>query len=224
MKYCSIDIETSGLNSEKNCVLSIGAYIEDTETKLPRALLPSFNAIILQREICGSPVALTMNRGIIQLMGDYIESSKETKSLLTNGSGYMFLEESEVAEKFFYFLFEHGFGYNLYEGGMDRTVQTINGVTFPLIGTKCKPVLINVAGKNFGTFDKLFLEKLPRWQQLIRIKQRILDPGILFCDWLNDESLPSLTICKERCGIIGEVTHNADDDAWDVIQVLRTRY
>jgi hypothetical protein len=82
----------------------------------------------------------------------------------------------------------------------------------------------NVAGKNFGTFDKLFLQELPWWQKLIRTRQRVLDPAILMVDWKNDKSLPNLTTCKERADIQGIVTHNALEDAWDVIEVLRKFY
>ena len=87
-----------------------------------------------------------------------------------------------------------------------------------------KKVHITCAGKNFGTFDKLFLEKLPRWKQVFRIRQRILDPSVLFVDWKNDESLPSLTVCKDRAGLHGLVTHDALEDAWDVVEVLRKFY
>jgi hypothetical protein len=87
-----------------------------------------------------------------------------------------------------------------------------------------KPVTITVAGKNFASFDKLFLERLPRWKQAIRIKQRILDPAILYVDWKTDSDVPNLLKCKERAGINGTVTHNALEDAWDVIEVLRKKY
>jgi hypothetical protein len=43
-------------------------------------------------------------------------------------------------------------------------------------------------------------------------------------DWNNDKSLPNLTTCKERAGIEGVVTHDALEDAWDVIEVLRKFY
>jgi hypothetical protein len=85
-------------------------------------------------------------------------------------------------------------------------------------------VPINVAGKNFASFDKHFIERLPRWKQLIRIRQRIIDPAVIFTDWKNDDSLPSLNKCKERAKIQGEVTHDALEDAWDVIELLRTQY
>ena len=98
------------------------------------------------------------------------------------------------------------------------------GKSVPVLTSRIKPTHITVAGKNFATFDKHFLERLPRWKQVIRIKQRILDPAILYIDWKNDTSLPSLGQCKERAGIHGIVTHNALEDAWDVVELLRKKY
>jgi len=83
---------------------------------------------------------------------------------------------------------------------------------------------VNVAGKNFSQFDMKFLEKLPKFFDRLKFKQRIIDPAILFMDWKKDDCLPSLKECKERCNIDGEVTHNAVDDALDVIKILRTKY
>ena len=222
MRYISIDIETSGLDPEKNKVLSIGAIIEDTENPLPFADVPKFNAIVLQNEIVGSPRAITMNREIISLMGEYFESKDDGIKLLRTESGYQFFEQDEVVKAFFDFLFDNGFGYDIITSA--QQVRIVGGKTFPMIGSNTKPITINVAGKNFGTFDKLFLQQLPWWQKLIRVRQRILDPGILFVDWKNDESIPSLTTCKERAGVEGIVTHNALEDAWDVIELLRKRY
>jgi DNA polymerase III alpha subunit (gram-positive type) len=101
MKYVSIDIETSGLDPEKNCILSIGAIIEDTENKLPFEECPKFNAIILQREIVGSPRAITMNKDIINLIGDYLEGDDETKQNLQTHSDYLFLEKEEIIAEFY---------------------------------------------------------------------------------------------------------------------------
>jgi hypothetical protein len=215
MKYVSIDIETSGLDHQKHSVLSIGAIIEDTEKKLSFEECPKFNVIILQREIVGSPRALTMNKEVISMIGDYLEGTDEVRNALDNNSGYKFYEGEEVVKDFYLWLYKNGLGKEeLYEGG--RGGITIDG--------KTKPITLNVAGKNFGTFDKLFLQELPWWQKLIRTRQRVLDPAILCVDWKNDESLPSLTQCKEKMGIEGIVTHNALEDAWDVIEILRKFY
>jgi hypothetical protein len=214
MKYVSIDIETSGLDHEKNCILSIGAIIEDTEKKLSFDECPKFNAIILQREIVGSPRALTMNKNIISMIGTYLEGKDADRLILEKTSSYQFLEKEDVVKKFYEFLWVNGYGNDV----PNHLLVTSR------IDSNSKPITLNVAGKNFGTFDKLFLQQLPWWQKLIRTRQRVLDPAILCVDWKNDDSLPSLTTCKERTNIEGIVTHNALEDAWDVIEVLRKFY
>jgi hypothetical protein len=221
MVYCSIDIETSGLDHEKHKVLSIGAIIEDTETKLPYDECPKFNAIVLQNEITGSPRAITMNGGIIQMIGEYLEGTDETKHLMQTHSDYSFYKEDEVVKEFYWWLEKNGYFQGNNSGGY---VSLKDGYMKPMINSGTKPITLNVAGKNFGTFDKLFLQELPWWQKLIRTRQRVLDPAILMVDWKKDTSLPNLTTCKERAGIEGVVTHNALEDAWDVIEVLRKFY
>ena len=221
MVYCSIDIETSGLDHEKHKVLSIGAIIEDTETKLPYDECPKFNAIVLQNEITGSPRAITMNGGIIQMIGEYLEGTDETKHLMQTHSDYRFYKEDEVVKEFYWWLEKNGYFQGNNSGGY---VSLKDGYMKPMINSGTKPITLNVAGKNFGTFDKLFLQELPWWQKLIRTRQRVLDPAILMVDWKKDTSLPNLTTCKERAGIEGVVTHNALEDAWDVIEVLRKFY
>lgn len=222
MVYVSIDIETSGLDFEKHKVLSIGAIIEDSEKKLPYEECPKFNAIVLQNEIVGSPRALTMNREIISMMGEYLEGNDATRQNLQTHSDYSFYEKDDVIKEFYYFLDKNGLGHGLTNSG--GYAEVIDGVHRPMINGGTKPITINVAGKNFGTFDKLFLQELPWWQKLIRTRQRVLDPAILMVDWNNDTSLPNLTTCKERAGVKGIVTHNALEDAWDVIEVLRKFY
>ena len=215
MIIVSIDIETSGLDSEKNQVLSIGAIIEDTSKKLPYDECPKFNAAILQREITGSPRAITMNKILIEKIGDYIEGNEEKRTKLTekpfgfNTTPIQFFEEEDVIPAFYKFLHYNGFG-------DPNEPCVING--------NSKPITITVAGKNFGTFDKLFLEQLRWWKKLIRPRSRIVDPAILCCKWNIDNFLPSLGECKDRLGIEGIVTHDALEDAWDVIQILREFY
>jgi hypothetical protein len=221
MVYCSIDIETSGLDHEKHKVLSIGAIIEDTETKLPYDECPKFNAIVLQNEITGSPRAITMNGGIIQMIGEYLEGTDETKHLMNTHSDYSFYKEDDVVKEFYWWLDRNGYFQGNNSGGY---VSLKDGYMKPMINSGTKPITLNVAGKNFGTFDKLFLQELPWWKKLIRTRQRVLDPAILMVDWTNDKSLPNLTQCKERAGVNGIVTHNALEDAWDVIEVLRKFY
>ncbi len=225
MKYLSIDIETTGLEKDRYQILSIGAILEDTEKKLSFDKIPKFNAAILHHEITGSPFALNMNRDLLDKIARYQNAKDEDeKKKISEETGMIFCQENEVVEKFFHFLCDNGI-YDISStqipGGM---VKIIEGKAYPALSSKMKPVSITVAGKNFGTFDKVFLERLPRWQQVIRIKQKIIDPGVLFIDWKNDTQVPSLDTCKMRAGISGGVTHDALEDAWDVVQLLRKFY
>jgi oligoribonuclease len=86
-------------------------------------------------------------------------------------------------------------------------------------------IYIQAAGKNFASFDLLFLNQLPNWRDHIRISHKILDPVMYYVDYDADESLPSLEECKRRAGFEDPtVTHDALDDALDVVRLLRQHY
>ena len=221
MIFVSIDIETTGLDTERYDILSIGAIIEDTNKKLPFKKIPKFHAAIKHREITGSPFAINMNGDLISAISSFREGSLERREEIRASTGMEFLDEDEVVEKFFQFLYIN----NIPKSDIGGThLKIIDGNTIPLLTSKMKPTVINVAGKNFQIFDKIFLERLPRWKQAIKIRGRIIDPAILFVDWKKDESLPGLGEYKKRAGIDGIVTHNALEDAWDVIELLRKTY
>jgi hypothetical protein len=227
MKYLSIDIETTGLDSVFNQVLSIGAIIEDTENPLPFEQCPKFHVAILRDQIVGSIYAINMNADLIETINSYQTAvDQDEKNDIVNYTGMQFMKEEDVALAFYYFLYENGMsGWESFKMAVNENCWIEkNGKKYPVIGAIKKPAVITVAGKNFGTFDKLFLERLPRWQQFIRIQQRIIDPSMYYINWKEDKNLPSLLTCKERAGIEGVVTHNAIEDAWDVIQLLRKQY
>lgn len=210
MKFVSIDLETTGLDRDKHQVLSIGAIVEDTALQLPFNEIPKFHGIILRDEIVGSPFAITLNKDLIEMMCAYKEGNTEVRNIMEQRYGNIFFTEQEIIPQLYHFLLENGFGHK--------------DCNYPKVTSTTKPITINVAGKNFGTFDKPFMSKLPWFQKLIIVRQRIIDPSNSYVDWMNDETLPSLNECKKRAGIEGEVTHNALEDAWDVIQVLRKKY
>lgn len=225
MRYVSVDIETTGLDQERYSILSIGAIIEDTSKKLSFEEIPKFHVAIKHPEIIGSLFALNMNKNLIEAIAQYQDTNSEAlKSAIMEKTGLKFLNEDEVVEEFFDFLYINGIS-DLTQDDLGKIPMKRKGtVMVPTLVSKIKPTTITVAGKNFSTFDKKFLERLPRWKQAIRIKQRIIDPAVLFVDWQKDECLPSLGDCKQRAGIEGIVSHNALEDAWDVIQLLRKFY
>ncbi len=80
----------------------------------------------------------------------------------------------------------------------------------------------SAAGKNYAGFDNLFLKKFENWP---KAHQRVIDPGVLFVDFRKDWITPNLETCKQRAGLSNtKVSHDALEDAWDVIQVLRAKY
>ena len=225
MIYLSIDLETTGLEKDRYQILSFGAILEDTEKKLPYDEIPKFHAAILHNEITGSPFAMNMNKKIIEAIVQYqTAKDQDEKNDLVQMTGMQFYHEDKVVERFFHWLCDN----DMYTANPlmedQAMVMAGNGKMYPAITSKTKPITINVAGKNFASFDKHFVDRLPRWQQLIRIRQRMIDPAVIFTDWTNDKALPALYDCKQRAKIQGEVTHDALEDAWDVIQLLRTQY
>lgn len=223
MKYIVIDIETSGLDADNNKILSVAAIAEDSENVLPYKDLPKFHVGVLHYQVTGSFEALAINSTLIGNITRYLRSSPAEKEAydkrsLNNADDPRFLPEDKVAEYFFYWLQDAG-----YEVKSDRVVS-VDGKIYAMMHSGVNPVTINAAGKNFGTFDKLFLEKLPRWKQFVKVKQRILDPAILYVDWKTDENLPNLETCKRRANLDAVISHNALEDAWDTLQVLRSKY
>ena len=226
MIYISLDTETTGLNPETCQLLSFGAIVEDTEKKLPFEEIPKFHCAILRGErdiLQGELYALNMNKDLIEKITMYATArDQDEKNDLVHMTGMQFLREEEVSKAFFHFLIDAGaitpeFDYM-------KTVEVVNGKTYPALTTKMKPFHLNVAGKNFHSGDQTYIERLPRWKQIFRIRHRHIDPSVLFVDWKNDESMPNLGVCKERAKVDGIVTHDALEDAWDVVQLLRTQY
>jgi DNA polymerase III epsilon subunit-like protein len=199
MIYVSIDIETTGLDPQKCQVLQIGAVIEDTNRVIPLDQLAKFNCIVEHQEYVGQPTALAMNAKILKVLGD-MERLVDKEERVNYRKVNNIVPVGMVAQSFSMWLIANGFK-----------------------ATETGAVKINAAGKNFATFDKLFLQNIIGWTSKIQMRQRIIDPAILFVDWINDDSLPNLNSCIKRAGLDGEVSHDALDDAIDVIRVIRAK-
>jgi len=87
-------------------------------------------------------------------------------------------------------------------------------------GENLKDDSCNVAGKNYANFDHQFLKRMPKWNDWISIRRRMIDPAILYYK-PGDEYLPNMATCLERAGLPTEVTHRALDDARQVIELIR---
>lgn len=182
MKYCSLDIETTGLDPKTCDILEIGAYIEDTNLFFPREKLPSFHCYIWKENYRGEAYALQMNHNIF----------KKILDLRTIKSNLIVLPEFV------------GFYFRLF------------------LTSYLKDETPTIAGKNVMGFDIPFLKELPGWD--IKFRHRAIDPAILYFDPSIDDVLPDTSICKKRAGLSEVVSHEALDDAWDVIQLIRYKF
>lgn len=228
MKYLSIDLETTGLDPQNHEILTFSVILEDTEKKLPFEDCPKLNVYILREEVLGSIFALSMNSKILSSIARYSGLKTDGERVeLRKSLNAVFLDKRSLPYYFYAWCLKHLEGKEVSEEILDPVnwegsikpfkevsiLKTLNGI-----------VWVNGAGKNFGTFDKRFIDAYPEFGDFVRFKQRVLDPSILYVDWKNDRSCPDLTTCKERAGLDPFVSHDSLEDAWDVVELLRKFY
>jgi hypothetical protein len=175
----------------------MAAVIDDLKNLKPSNQLPTFHAIVRHLSYHGSPVALSMNKRIFDLIAEYERETKKDFSFfkIDKYKEILFVTDQTLLSEFRKFL--DGNGYQSDEN-------------------------INVAGKNFATFDRDFLSTLNDWKEF-KIARRVLDPAILYVE-PQDKYLPNTKDCKVRSGLfVGkeEYTHNAVIDAQEVIELIR---
>ena len=195
MKYLSIDLETTGLNSDKCQVLEVSFILEDTNLNLPIESLPFITFRIEHKEIHGEPYAISMP------YNSYLIDQMKKKPKDRDSAFWVKPEQ----------VYEQLMGWLMAVGQWDKTKPSCS---------------INVAGKNFASFDRPFLENLLKndkdYKSQIRFRYRVLDPSILFADLKNDDTLPDLEQCKVRAGFKEtNVSHSSYEDALDVIKLIR---
>jgi len=196
LKYVVIDIETSGIDPENNQILEFGAVIEDSANPLPIEELPKFKCIVRHDSYTGSAFAINMNKRIFDILAKF-EGAKNYEDGKKIAEEHNILTPGAMCVSFLNWVKENG---------IDNT--------------------INIAGKNFAVFDKVFLEQLLTWREDITYlcERRYLDPSMLYVDWKTDKKLPSLDECLKRAGINRQVTHDALQDAIDTLLCFRAKY
>jgi len=130
MKFLSIDIETTGLDPQKNQILEFGAIAIDTSCgNVP--YVDDFRAVFVHKELTGNPIALTMNSELIEEIGLLVESKDFDFDFLNDvNPNKVCVRSSEEFQKYF-----------------DQWLGSI-GFTERL----------TLAGKNLASFDLKFLE------------------------------------------------------------------
>ena len=80
---------------------------------------------------------------------------------------------------------------------------------------------ITPAGKNFASFDRQFLKRLPDFEKKVRLHHRTLDPAMLFLAARRREAARQQDVLQ-RAGMGPKVAHTALEDALAVVQLIRT--
>ena len=175
----------------------VGAVVEDTEhPEVPVEELPTFGCYVKYSRYTGSAFALGLNGWIFDIISGRAE----------NKNGYPIYSGDD--------LYQNANGTALVPKEWEHIFNSWLCKQFPLANSEIPKIVL--AGKNVAKFDYQFLsENIQR-----RFYHRMIDPGSCFIDWsLN--SPQSLDDLKKGFNIAGEVTHDAVEDARDVIRVLR---
>lgn len=150
MRFLSIDLETTGLDPERDQILQIGVVIGDFVTPGVQAL-PSWECLIAHERIYGNPFAIAMNAGLI---GKIARREQHPNDLF-----FPFLEAAY--ESLAGWLIGHGF-----EPGSDGRIQ------FVAAGK-------NVAGFDLPFLNSDENDGAT-WRSLFKPKHRVFDVGPLY--------------------------------------------
>ena len=98
----------------------------------------------------------------------------------------------------------------------------VNTLTFAVNKGQYEDKIV-FCGKNFSSFDRPKLERLPNWKSGVpNYHHRSPDPGSMW--WRPEEDgaeLPSTEVCMERAGTGGTVAHTAEQDAIVVATLIQ---
>jgi oligoribonuclease (3'-5' exoribonuclease) len=201
MKYLSIDIETTGLSKNDCQIIEFGAIIEDTLNIKTYDFIPKFHCYFKFTHFNFEAQAIEMNidklKKIHKMKPNRI-SENVSCGVDANQVNLCYLpSELELFQKDFKAWLEVHYG------------STTD---------------INVAGKSVGRFDLDFLKRKGYLDTDMFYRSTTIEVDNYFIDFYNDTNPPNLNKCLNRAGIQKEVSHNALDDAFDVIVLLRTQY
>jgi hypothetical protein len=195
--YLSIDIETTGVGPEVD-LIQISGVLDEPGKDIKD--LETFDYILRHNNFKNAePYALYLNADLI----DTIRQNKDERIMYPR----------QVMERLILKLEEW-------------RVPVLNWDEKHQTGMKGKHML---AGKNVGGFDRPKLEyaaevygnKSMRQELCKKIVHRTLDPGSMYFNEFGYN--PSLTQINENLGR-EEVSHNALDDAFDVVHAIRAHY
>lgn len=130
MKFISIDIETTGLDPQKNQILEFGAIAVDTSyPTVP--YIATFRAVFIHKELTGNPIALSMNSELINEINGILRIKDFCYyTHNSDNDNAIYARNSEEFQRYF-----------------DQWLESINFTE-----------RLTLAGKNLASFDLKFIE------------------------------------------------------------------
>ena len=127
----------TGLDPNNHQILEFAAIYEDTEIQLSWEEIPKFERIINHKELIGSPGALNLNSRLVKILAGLEDVwGNDKKDYM---EAYNIIGLSRLAGDFHQFIYENLAKDPAFKSNKDGSIT------------------INVAGKNFGTFDLQFI-------------------------------------------------------------------
>lgn len=196
MKILSIDIETTGLDPEKSQILEFAVVYEDTELYKERQVNNlPFINVIIAHKY------IYGDPYALNLNKEVIEKINifHQNPSLSSDINCNIIEQNGLIHSFLRFL----------------KLNNIDNIEEK----------VNIIGKNFGLFDKLFLDRViyndRSFMNSFKWSRRLLDPAIIWHDPRVDAHLPDTATCLQRAGLTTEGMHTALEDARNMIKLYR---
>lgn len=209
MKYISVDTETTGLNPEQNNILEFCAILDDGSEDINS--LPIFHAIIPQPYYLVDIYCAQLH----YRLWPYLNEAQQCFKELSIGES----KESEANPNVRYYLTQPLrllitglYHHSVHACATYEHLKQAFNQWRQFYGAE----KLSAAGKNFGSFDKPFLDKIG-----IKFPHRHIDPTYHYIDWDNDTLPPDLKTCLKRAGKAEIVMHCAYYDAMDIIKLIR---
>jgi hypothetical protein len=200
LKYASFDIETTGLDPHRHQVLEIAVVVE-TDWKTPVEDLPFMRLALKHDEVVASWRALEMNVRLFQEKDEFeIRYPPDAAAHHVR----LFQEKDEFEIRY------------PPDAAAHHVLTFLRDQFGSDVGHAAR---VTAAGKNFATFDKLFLDQLPGWPKGV-FRHRVLDPVTLWLDQ-DDDAPPDMATCLDRANLKQTEAHTALGDARDVIRLIR---
>jgi hypothetical protein len=174
--------------------------------------LPQYNRIIRHEQYTGGAFAINMNARIFEILAKR-ETYRRGEEQDAYDKHHGIISIKDLAKDFFDFLYNHF---------RKNPVDDFTSVLGP--NYQEAPFTITPAGKNFDSFDRKFIDIIPKWSQYINLRHRTIDPTSMYVDWYNDDTPPGLGDCFQRAGVPKIVTHKAVQDCLDTLLVIRREY